>query len=51
VGTGNYRKAAEVLQKALKIEPDNVEVLGRLGTVLLTLREVNKPKSSWKRRP
>jgi len=44
VGTGNYRKAAEALRKALKIEPDNVEVLGRLATVLLKLKEVEQAK-------
>jgi tetratricopeptide (TPR) repeat protein len=44
VGTGNYRKAAEALRKALKIEPDNVEVLGRLASVLLKLKEVEQAK-------
>ena len=44
VGTGNYRKAAEALRKALKIEPDNVEVLGRLASVLLKLKEVEEAK-------
>jgi tetratricopeptide (TPR) repeat protein len=43
-GTGNYRKAAEALQKALKIEPDNVEVMGKLATVLLKLREAEQAR-------
>ncbi len=43
-GTGNYRKAAEALQKALKIEPDNVEVLGKLATVLLQLGEAEQAR-------
>ena len=43
-GTRNYRKAAEALRKALKIEPNNVEVLGRLASVLLQLREVEEAK-------
>jgi Flp pilus assembly protein TadD len=45
-GTGNYRKAAEALRKALKIEPDNVEVLGTLATVLLKLKEVEQAKNA-----
>jgi tetratricopeptide (TPR) repeat protein len=44
VGTGNYRKAAEAFRKALKIEPENIEVLGRLASVLLNLKEVDQAK-------
>ena len=43
-GTGNYKEAAKAFRKALQIEPDNVEVLERLATVLLNLREAEQAR-------
>jgi tetratricopeptide (TPR) repeat protein len=47
--TGEYERAAEYVQRALRLQPRNVKYLNSLGSALANLRQYDRAEALWKK--